>query len=455
MRRIAAVILSIAMIYSCASKKQAVSTLPPVSKKIFDTDIVINYRLLKGGIRDTFNRAIDEIFKERFDMPEYDIKIQLSKPKDASVEIDDKSILVNVPIALQLEKKTFLTTLKANGALEMSFLTDIELDSNWNLTTKTSLSHHRWSEKPKLNVLGVSVPIEAVSNLIIKESKAEIEKNIDESIRQNMTIKEKMLSTVQMLSEPMTSEGQSGAWVQLRPSAFFLSKIENTRTAAKGKILIKGTSTVTTYKPDYTPPKTLPAVHWHQSIPDSSTLRLLADIRMSDVNTLIKENLDGKTFTNDGKSITLSNIITNCDFERFRVVTDVKGTVNGTLIISGKPVYDSTANLFYTKDLDFSFKTKNVIHKAASWIAEGKIKKELSEKMKFSIQEQIQNIQENVNRQVSDYNRKYDIDSKIKISSVKLESFEMKPGIIEAVMKIGFLMETNIHDFRSFNKFNG
>jgi hypothetical protein len=439
---------------SCGSKnKLTEAPVPAVTKKIFDTDIVINYRLLKTGIRDTFNRAIDEVLKEKFDIPEYDIKMVLTKTKEATVEMDDKSIMVNVPVGIQVEKKTFLTDLKAKGVLEMSFLTDIDLDSIWNLRSNTTLSHYRWSEKPKLNILGMNLPIEAISNKVLQQAKPEIEKSINISVKENFTLKEKMWSTVNMMTEPMQSESGMGGWVQLKPTAFLLSKIENTRSAAKGKILIKGTSNFTTYKPEYTPYDKLPKVFWENNIPDSSTLRLLADIRMADINVLIKENLDGRTFTADGKSITLSNIITNCDFEKIKVVTDVKGTVNGTLIITGRPVYDVAVNGFYTKDIDISFITKNVIHKAASWIAEGKIRKELAERMKFSVEEQLGEIQNSVNVQVAEYNKKYDMEMRVALGSVIVESFELKPGIIDAVMKVVFMLEANISDFRSFSKF--
>lgn len=72
--------------------------------KNFYTDIVINYKLDKSGIIDTFNNAISDVFKSNFDIPEYDVKMTLSKPKSAAVEIEGKSILVVVPVTVNVEK---------------------------------------------------------------------------------------------------------------------------------------------------------------------------------------------------------------------------------------------------------------------------------------------------------------------------------------------------------------
>jgi hypothetical protein len=42
---------------------------------------------------------------------------------------------------------------------------------------------------------------------------------------------------------------------------------------------------------------------------------------------------------------------------------------------------------------------------------------------------------------------------KLGIGSADVESFELKPGQIEALMKTKFYLEVNIKNFRSFNKF--
>lgn len=422
--------------------------------KNFYTDLVINYKLDKTGIKDTFNNAISEALKANFDIPEYDIKMTLNKPKDAVVEIEGKSILVVVPVTINVEKKTFLTDLKAKGTLEMSFVTDIDIDSLWNLKTKTNLAYHRWIEKPKLNVAGLNLPIETISDAVLKKSKSQIEKGIDDSVKENFTLKQKMKETMLMFDQPVQPDPTMNAWLSLKPERIAINKVINGRISAAGKIVIKAKSTFTTYKPaSSNAPTFLPTVQWRDNIPDSSEFRLVADIKMADINPMLKANLDGKTFTSGDKSITLSNIITNCDYEYLRIVTDVKGTVNGTLIIKGKPKYDEAFNGFVIKDIDIQLKTKNVIHKAAAWIAEGKIRHELENMLKFSIRDNIKTAQQNLDAQLLQLNKKYDMDMKIGIGSADIESFELKPGQIEAIMKTKLFIELRLKSFRTFSKF--
>jgi hypothetical protein len=444
------------LIVSCAAKKEVVYVpvkTPEVVKNYY-TDLVINYKLEKVGITDTFNNAISDAFKSNFDIPEYDVKMTLSKPKNATVEIEGKSVLVVVPVAVNVEKKTFLTDLKAKGTLEMSFITNVDVDSVWNMVTKTSLSFYRWIEKPKLTIVGLNLPIETISDVVLKKSTAQIEKGIDDSVKESFTIKQKMKETMQMFDQPWQLDTMGRAWLNIKPEIIHLNKIRNGRVTATGKIGIKGYSTFTTSKPaSYSVSNALPKLQWTEDIPDSSVFRLITDIKMSDINPMIKANLDGKTFVAGENHISLSNIVTNCDYEFLKVVTDVAGTVNGTLIIKGKPKYDTSINSFYMDNIDIQFKTKNVIHKAAAWIAEGKIRNELQSKMKFDINQSIRDAQKSMDEQLRDFNSKYDMEMKIGLGGGDVESFILKPGQIEALMKTKFYLEVRIKDFRSFNKF--
>lgn len=422
--------------------------------KNFYTDIVINYKLDKSGIKDTFNRAIAEAFKGNFDIPEYDVKMTLTKSSDAAVEIEGQNILVVVPIHIQVLKKTFLTNFKAQGTLEMSFISELIIDSMWNSKTKTSLSHHRWIEKPKLSVLGIDLPITAISNVVIDKSKPMIETGIDDAVRENLTLKQKMKETMAIFNQAIPLDPDSKTWLKIDPEKIHLNKVINSRFTAAGKIQLIGRSTLTSYKPkEISSAPAVPKMYWKENIPDSSVFRVYADIKTMDINAILSTNLNGQTFTANDKSITLSNIITNTDYENIRVVTDVAGAVNGTLIIKGKPKYDAVANAFYMEDIDIQLKTKNVIHKAAAWIGEGKIRNELEKKLRFSITETLVTVQNKIDQHIETFNKKYDLEMKVAVGSADVESFELKPGQIEALMKAKFYLELKIKDLKSFKKF--
>ncbi|MGB4958589.1 MAG: DUF4403 family protein, partial [Saprospiraceae bacterium] len=327
------------------------------------------------------------------------------------------------------------------------------IDTSWNVKTKTSLSYHRWIDKPKLMIGGVSLPIETIANLAISKSQSLIEDQIDASVNENFTLRQKMIETMKLFEQPMQMDPKVNAWLNITPEKFEINKVINSRFTAKGKIGIQGTSTFSTYKPSVSPNIALPKVYWNEEIPDSSVFRLITDIKMEDINPMLKQNLDGKTFSTGDRSITLSNIITNCDYEYLRVITDVSGAVNGMLIIKGRPKYDAFNNGFYMDNIDIQLKTKNVIHKAAAWIAEGKIRSEMENNLKFSIDDTMKDVQKNIDTYLKDFNKMYDLEMKIGLGKSDVETFQLKPGQIETLFNTKFYLELLIKDFRSFNKF--
>jgi len=447
----------IAVFFIGCSKKATAPVMDKTSlfeNKNLASDIVVNYRLEKAAITDTFNRAIDEIFKANFDIPDYDIKLSLKKPKSAAVEIEGKNMLVIIPVDINVTKSTFLTDLKAKGTLEMTFVTELDVDSLWNFKTKTSLSYQRWIDKPKLSVFGINLPVETIANVVINKTKHLIVQNIDESVKQNFTLSQKMKEIFATFDQPIQMDDASFGWMSFIPQSVYMSKITNSRFSAIGKIQIKATTAYSTYKPQ--PKNTsakLPKMYWSDQIKDSSEVQIVTDIQMMDINQYIKKNLDGQTFTQGGNTMKLSNIVTNCDYEYIRVITDVEGTVNGMLIIKGIPKFDKAKGEIYTSIVDIQFKTKNKLHKAAAWIAEGKIKKELESNIKFSINESIKEVQNTIDTEMETYSKANDMDLVVKIGSASLMDYKLKPGQIEAIFNTKFKIDVGIKNFKTFNRY--
>ena len=447
-------VLFVILITSCHPRNPSQESYPVninLTKKDLYSDLVINYRLDKKAIQDTFNQGIKDALSGEFTIPQYDVKMVLSMPSTASVEISGKDILINTPIAIEVEKKTFINTLKAKGVLEMSFITGFDVDSLWRMTTKTSLAYHKWVEKPKLSIAGLNIPIESISNIAIEKTKTQIEEGIDSAISENFSLQEKIHQITQIFSEPY--QLAPPYFIQIKPEKVFLNRIMNQKFSAVGKIGLRTKNTISSVKPTISSVGSSPPLYWSETMGDSSNVKMVAEINMMDVNAFLKENMEGKTFTSDGKSITLSSMMTNCDYEFIRVVTDVSGTINGTLSIKAKPQYDVKTNAFSLRIADIEFRTKNVLHKAAAWIAEGKIKRELEEQLTFPVDGYIKDAQVTLDNLVDEIKQKYDIEMKVALGRAGIETFELKPGKIDATVFSHIYFDVFIKDFRSFNKF--
>lgn len=449
-----AVLSFLMFITACSiNKNKTPLNAPPVSDLELSSQIVINYRLEKKTLQDTFNTGIDEALSEEFFIPEYDLIMKLSKPDIAQVEIEGKKNLVVVPVKVWLEKKTFLTTVKAKGTLEMTFLSQFDIDSLWQLRTDTDLSFHRWIEKPKLDIAGIHIPITLISDSVLKRSKSLIENTIDNAIRDNFLLKDKMGELLSVFHQPQQFSPTLRAWLQFKPQKFELSPVVNSQYTARGKIHIQGTTLFTTYKPEQKGGKPiLPRVFWNESIQDSSVIRIVSDIKTYDINSMLKENIEGKTFASDGKSITLSDMVTNCDYQNLRITASVQGSFNGKMYITAFPQYDKNAHRFQIKIGDIKFKTKNIFHSAAAWIGQSKIKNEFEKKLVFQIDEQVNDVQKAINSYTEALRENYDMDLNIRLGSIEIDKFTLYPGQIEAVLVARAHIDAHIKDLRKLSQ---
>lgn len=438
---------------SCATKKAVTSSvsIPPDTYKPQPSKIILHFKMDKKAIRDTFNSAIAEIFKENFDIPDYDVKMNFYKTKEGTVEIEGKNILVNIPVGILVEKNTFLVNMKARGVIELSFITKFDLDTSWNFKAKTDLSYYKWLEKPVLQMGGVSLPIEPISNVIVAKTKPYIIENIDAAIAENFTIKQSIHESMQIFRDPIQLDENSGGFLTMKPQKIYLQPLKNSKLYTSGKIGVDLSTVFSSYKPA-TVEKTVatPTLYWSESLQDTSLFSLVTNIKMMDLNEMVRKNYEGKTFTSQGKSFTLGSIFLNCDYEKIRFASDVTGSINGTLLISAKPWYDFATHSFKAKDIEFSFKTKNKIHKAASWIAEGYIRKELEKIFDFPLAGQLDEIQNSINSQLDEINKTYNMDIQAKIGSITSDRFYMKPGELETTILAKVYLQAYIKDLRTF-----
>lgn len=437
---------------SCKPKKATVTPVISVGsdiKKELTSDFVINYFLDKKTIRDTFQNTLHELFKEPIEIPDQDIKVLLEMAAQSDIEIEGKRLLTVLPIKVQLLKKTFISTIKANGVIEITLITDVDVMKNWHMVTKTQLSKHRWIESPKLSIGGINLPISFISDEIIKRYKKNLVESIDEAIKDNFSLKKNMQDIMLVLQNPLQVNDAPQVWMNVHIDQVKLSQFLNTKLYTGGKLHLRTTNTFSTQKPaNSAMKKPLPAVYWDESIPDSSTFRAIVNIEINDILPLIKQNFEGRTFQEGRRNVTFSNIDVKSNYDLITVTALASGDLEGLLQLSGIPKYDISNNKIYFDNVDVRIKSKNVFIKAASWILKGNINKEISKAMSFPISEAVKDIQSQLDNQIKIINETHDLDLNAKIGQIYLDDLKVVPDKIESLVVVKLYLSVGIKDFR-------
>jgi hypothetical protein len=446
----------ILIVASCSKKSHQM--LPKEEKEInvipSHSDIVFNYKLDKISIRDTFNRSIDEALEEAMSMMESNIEIEVKRSDDVHVEFAGRSVLVILPLDIEISRRTFIKTFRASGRLELTFISDLDIDRFWNLSTNTQINKYDWLVRPKLD-MGVNIPITSITNRILNKYKGEIEKNIDFSIRQSFALRSRMMQNMRMFQEPIEAEESVGGWLQIIPTDAFISEVDNTRNWTVGKIAFRTNNIYSSKKPTLlTKPNILPPVEITNAIPDSSVIRLAVDLDIKSLSAQVRNNFKGQTFRDGNRSVTIQDVKIHTASDKLIATVQTTGTFKGTIVVSGTLKYDKEKNMIYAGDVIVNVKTRNILHQAASWLASGKIRKSFEEMLDIDLNENIQYLQKAINERVVSLKAEYDMDMKADIGSVTIEQMEISKESINLLLNFKTYLELKVFDLRSFNKFD-
>ena len=181
-------------------------------------------------------------------------------------------------------------------------------------------------------------------------------------------------------------------------------------------------------------------------------MNMVMDISYIQLSNYLNENFRGKTFDNDGKEITINDIFLIVEGSDMTALVDVTGSFNGRLKVKGKPIFDNAKQELYADNVDVSVETKNFLHKAGAWLLKGKIKNQLSQMMRFSIEDSMGDLQSQINRQLEAYAIPEVLDLKADLRKIKVDKFVMDKDRIHAFSTINIFLETRVHDMKVFEQ---
>lgn len=448
----------IGLFAGCKSSKN-LSTVESVTTNFEMPDlkstINLHYKISKQTTRDTFNRIIDQYLAEGIEMSAMGFDVVVKKYNQAELEIAGKRVLSKMPIEISISKNTFIKNVKARGVLDLNFLTDIDIDAEWNFLTETSLEHYQWLVEPKLDLGGFSIPIEKLANVIIEQSKPQLEQQINLSINEQLSIKEKMLDMMKYVENPIEVDTIMNSWVHLVPEKVYMSEIVNEEDWSRGNVTIHNTTKISETRPiDVMPALNLPRFAWEEKLDDTSHINIVMNISYDNINRLLVDRFKGQTFSGDGKTIKINDIKMYQNGEKLVTEAEVSGSINGQLLVSGKPIFDNEKQVFYTDDIDIDVRTKNMLHKAGAWLFKGKIKNRLKDLMYFSLSENLEAAQEKVNTELTKYSIPKELELVADIKKLNVNKFVLDQQQIHAFITLNIYLEAIIYDMRVFGNQN-
>lgn len=275
---------------------------------------------------------------------------------------------------------------EVNAEISLDFHTSVVVNKDWSITTKTVSDGYRWLSKPVLKLGPIDLPITFIADLIIKYNMETISTALDEGMKTSLDLKTNAQQAWIDCQKPMLMDEDYKLWLKVTPISISAGQI----TGGKGVIrhnssILATTECFTGKEPAYTVNSKLPDIVPAGKTADNFLVNVTSYVDYPYIDSISKASLVNTSYNFGKRNITITGVNIYGGEEKLIVETDVTGSLKGKLYFSGVPVYRASDSSIVVNNLEFHLKTRNLLLKSASWLANGGIENMIEKKMSYPL----------------------------------------------------------------------
>jgi hypothetical protein len=319
---------------------------------------------------------------EDHDNDQFKVKVWKTKPIRIVGGTHD-NLLIAVSLKIWAEKGigTLGVYTYQNTTFEttMFFNTQLTVNNNWTISTKTSANGFEWVTKPVLDFSRIKIPITSLVENSLKEQQTKFCATIDEQMKTQLNFQQLAVTAWNIFSQPFDVSDDYKTWLKITPLSVNLTPLKFYGNEIDTNIgLDVFSETFTGLKPEKSP--IVSAIGNFNFIPklqNAFNLNTTANIQYEAATKIAEQTFLNKKYDfREGKSeITITGIKVYGDENRLMIEAQTSGTINGTSFISGIPVYDELKHKIVLSDTKFKLKTSNIFQKTLTLLFQNKIVK--------------------------------------------------------------------------------
>lgn len=399
MKKIAPLFLLLLLLGSCAKEvhPEKPVAIPSTFKEDLPTStLVFPVVMSLNTIQDQINKNMEGVIYEDDSYTNDggdNMKMKVKKIAPIQFTMSDTKFVYNVPveITVRFSKVALGTRIEAPEIIFNSILqytTVFELTEDWTFKTKTTPTNYKITKSPKVFGIPLKPLIAKGLDVGLPESAEIIDDDFEASFNLRK-IAEEFYDDYQSPQDVMEDES---TWLLAKPVMFKASKMKVTPKELRFSIgMVAYMRIVLGKKPGVIKSKKLPKLLVNQDLDPGFDLKLGTKADYGSLGASITDQVKGFTYKykNDKKSVVVDSVVTFPQGDKLGFQLFLSGNVKGEVFMEGVPKYDSTKRELYVENLHFNIKTKNALHKVAQWMVNGPFQKKVEEKMRFSMDDQL------------------------------------------------------------------
>lgn len=405
----------------------------------------------------SINKKMNGIIFEGTNISDKDLSVKVSKAQNFTFTINNNVIEYRVPLkvwsrfAWKVEKYGFTVgdNYEATGSIALTYKTTISFDKNWKLVSKTTASGYQWIETPKLNVVGVSVPVTPIASLALSRCDKLISEQIDKTLADAVDIKKYMTTAWMQVQKPQLVNADNGVWLRITPKDVYVSPF--TTTGNKLNLAVALYAQIESFmgsQPAANATVALPAFKYISRPAQQFNLNIAGDILFDKISEMAQKQLLNKSFSQGSKSITITGLSIFGSEGKAVFMADVIGSLKGRIYFKGNMVYNTEKMAVEITDPEFDVKTKNSLARSASWLLHGMILKQLSPYLTYPVKDDLEKLKKDVNLMMGNYSIMDGVSLKGNLNNLSVLNLSLVPGAVRIQVNVKGNVALKVEDLK-------
>ena len=384
-----------------AKPPEQYSALPPENKISI---INIPVRIALPELEKSLNTQLSGLLYEDKDIKDDQMMIRAEKREDIKIGVNGQNLSYRVPLKLWIRYDIGVTEVEANGDIALKLKTGYTIKEDWSLQTTTEIESYEWLQQPKLKLVGMNLPIGFIADLVLKNSKKTLTKAIDNAVSAQFNLRDEIKKVWEQMFDPQLIAPEYNTWLLVNPQNIGMTQLVTKGDTLAGTIFVQTRPEVRIgekpARPNATP---LPSFKYSTASQDDFTLTVRTDVPYKEAERLAKAQLKGQTFTEGKRAVKIEDIELYGQGNQLIVNTKLSGSYNGSVYLTGKPIYNPNKNTIDIKDLNFTLETRNFLYKSAAWLLKGSLRNQIEKNMDFLLDYNLKELKNQLQTQLQDY----------------------------------------------------
>lgn len=391
------------------------------------------------------NNIDNNLENEILEYKGFDVKIK--RQGNLNVTARKRSIYLDLPLDIHIEKPNGLFTIEANGTIMLNVTITTDISTELHLTTKTNIDGWKWIDEPKVKVGILNIPVSPLANMVMNRIDDTITNQIDASVAEKVDFQDIINKKLSALIDSRKVSTDPELYLRAQLEGIDSPGFREYTDKIELPLYLNIQNQITT-EYQVSSDWQVPPFRWIDNDPLEHSQDVNISLKYDRIEDIVQSKVNGLVI--GGKTLQAGNVEIHHN-EKLNIQIDLTAPIVSTLIISGTPVI--TDGKVQLVDLDVDMQTPNIIYKMTAPIVEKLIRSDIDDRFPINLQELIQ---EQIRIGLAKANKIAFLDLKINANEATLFDVEFTESHLKATIRareveVAVLLEhmDNISDLMS------